>query len=87
MPKFSEAKETPKGRYFSRHEYFLWYHLQIAEWVDPSVKYSVVVSYFEIYNDCIYDLLAESPENNQRRAALKPKEDKFGNVCCETTAH
>jgi hypothetical protein len=43
------------------------------------MRYSVLISHFEIYNDSIYDLLTEVPEN-QRRVGLRPKEDKHGCV-------
>ncbi|XP_058852834.1 kinesin-like protein KIF20A [Acipenser ruthenus] len=44
------------------------------------VQYSVWVSFFEIYNEFLYDLLDTVPSNqNRKRQTLKLCEDKYGN--------
>ncbi|XP_034764702.2 kinesin-like protein KIF20A [Acipenser ruthenus] len=52
--------------------------VQIRE--EGCVQYSVWVSFFEIYNEFLYDLLDTVPSNqNRKRQTLKLCEDKYGN--------
>ena len=44
-----------------------------------NVCYSLWVSFAEIYNEFIYDLLGEEPRSRRRRPALKLAEDKNHN--------
>ena len=44
-----------------------------------NVCYSLWVSFAEIYNEFIYDLLGEEPKSRRRRPALKLAEDKNHN--------
>lgn len=64
--------------------------LSAAEWtstedkvvleVEPHVKYSVWVSFCEIYNENIHDLLEAVPSGVARRAALRLSQDVKGNA-------
>ena len=44
-----------------------------------NICYSLWVSFAEIYNEFIYDLLGEEPKTRQNRRALKLAEDKNHN--------
>ena len=44
-----------------------------------NLQFSIWVSFAEIYNEFIYDLLAEAPKKRQHRPALKLAEDKNHN--------
>lgn len=51
-----------------------------VELEDPSdVCYSVWVSFAEIYNEFIYDLLGEEPKNGRNRPSLRLAEDRNHN--------
>ncbi|KAM8966879.1 kinesin-like protein KIF20A [Pelodytes ibericus] len=43
-----------------------------------SAQYSTWVSFFEIYNEYVYDLLDQLPSKNQKRPALKICDDQYG---------
>ncbi|CAL1599496.1 unnamed protein product [Knipowitschia caucasica] len=45
----------------------------------PSVKFSVWVSFCEIYNDNIHDLLDQAPPSHQKRPVLRLSQDVKGN--------
>ncbi|KAJ0060557.1 hypothetical protein NL108_016032, partial [Boleophthalmus pectinirostris] len=47
--------------------------------VDDSVKFSVWVSFCEIYNDNIHDLLEHVPHGHQKRTVLRLSQDVKGN--------
>ncbi|KAF3853004.1 hypothetical protein F7725_013692 [Dissostichus mawsoni] len=47
--------------------------------VDSNVRFSVWVSFCEIYNDNIHDLLEQVPSGQQRRTALRLSQDVKGN--------
>ncbi|XP_062518729.1 kinesin-like protein KIF20A isoform X2 [Corticium candelabrum] len=47
---------------------------------DADSQFSVFVSYVEIYNECLYDLLDVIPKKQQERRALPLSEDKSGNI-------
>ncbi|XP_069543838.1 kinesin-like protein KIF20B [Brachyistius frenatus] len=47
--------------------------------VDSSVRFSVWVSFCEIYNDNIHDLLEQVPSGHQRRTVLRLSQDVKGN--------
>ncbi|KAK5880682.1 hypothetical protein CesoFtcFv8_021565 [Champsocephalus esox] len=47
--------------------------------VDSNVRFSVWVSFCEIYNDNIHDLLEQVPGGQQRRTALRLSQDVKGN--------
>ncbi|XP_069564400.1 kinesin-like protein KIF23 [Brachyistius frenatus] len=51
-----------------------------ADGVDEDSSYSIFVSYIEIYNNYIYDLLEEIPED-----AIKPKWNGGGTPSCQNT--
>ena len=42
-------------------------------------QFSIFVSFVEIYNEFIYDLLVESPDKNKHRPSLKIAQDKHQN--------
>ena len=44
------------------------------------MKYALFVSYAEVYNENIYDLLEPPPAKNQRRNALKLAQDANADV-------
>lgn len=48
--------------------------------VDPSTKFSVWVSFCEIYNENIHDLLEVAPSGAPRRPALRLSQDGKGNA-------
>lgn len=47
---------------------------------DPHVKFSVWVSFCEIYNENIHDLLEALPSGASKRAALRLSQDVKGNA-------
>lgn len=48
--------------------------------VEPHIKFSVWVSFCEIYNENIHDLLEALPSGASRRAALRLSQDVKGNA-------
>jgi kinesin family protein 20 len=48
--------------------------------LNGEADFLVYVSYLEIYNECVYDLLEVSPRKRRQRRALPLSEDKSGNV-------
>lgn len=48
--------------------------------VDSHTKYSVWVSFCEIYNENIYDLLEPIPNGSHRRTVLRLSQDIKGNT-------
>lgn len=44
------------------------------------MQFSIWVSYYEIYNEFLYDLLDASPSRLLKRATLRLSEDKMGNA-------
>lgn len=53
---------------------------QISLQVEPRVTFSVWVSFCEIYNENIHDLLEAAPGGASRRAALRLSQDVKGNA-------
>lgn len=47
---------------------------------EPHIKFSVWVSFCEIYNESIHDLLEALPSGANRRAALRLSQDVKGNA-------
>lgn len=50
------------------------------EVLDGESKFAVFVSYVEIYNECVYDLLEVPPRKRRERRALPLSEDKSGGI-------
>lgn len=48
--------------------------------LDPNFQYGVWISYVEVYNERIFDLLDEKTLENGQKEMLKLKEDKSGRV-------
>lgn len=48
--------------------------------IEPGYRYSVWMSYLEIYNERIFDLLDEQVVDPTKKEILKLKEDKAGHV-------
>ncbi|XP_072517517.1 kinesin-like protein KIF20A [Salminus brasiliensis] len=48
--------------------------------LEPGVQYSIWVSFYEIYNEFLYDLLEAPPSvQTRKRATLRLSDDKYGN--------
>ncbi|KAK1803327.1 hypothetical protein P4O66_004109 [Electrophorus voltai] len=48
--------------------------------LEPGLQYSIWVSFYEIYNEFLYDLLETPPFlHNRKRATLRLSDDKYGN--------
>lgn len=49
-------------------------------------QFAIFVSFAEIYNEFVYDLLVETPAKNRRRPVLKISQDKHQNYFIKGTA-
>ena len=52
----------------------------VFEVLNGEAEFVIYVSYLEIYNECVFDLLEASPHKRKQRRALPLSEDKSGNV-------